>query len=293
MSAPLPRKLAAILSADAENFSARMSEDEASAFSELRAARLIIDAQIAAFGGRIANTAGDGLIAEFPSVVQAVKAAVDMQQRLVQAGGTLPFRIGLHMGDVITHGEDLLGDGVNLAARVQSKADPGAVLVTQQVYDQMRGKIDHGFQNLGEIALKNMHEPIALYAVQANNLTTMSPFTPIAPTKSLKTSRKKMPLKSLTGICLGVWCLATLRATVVGTESQTTWIGLALAIFMILRLVSRLELARSESGPLRGLLIGAATTVAVFSQGQWLFWPALPLVTFAAYIAFHRFKAQP
>lgn len=115
----IQRKLTTILAADAANFSGRMARDEVGTIQALRRSRAIFEHSIRLRSGRIANTAGDGLIAEFPSVVEAVAAAISIQRALCAGKDLLPFRMGLHLGDVIVEGEDLLGDGVNLAARLQ------------------------------------------------------------------------------------------------------------------------------------------------------------------------------
>ena len=116
--------------------------------------------------GRIANTAGDGLIAEFPSVVEAVQCAIEVQRELgANAEGGLKFRIGVHLGDVMVDGNDLLGEGVNLAARLQSMAEPGGILISQQVYDHVQKKLSVGFHYLGERHPKNFAEAVNVYSV--------------------------------------------------------------------------------------------------------------------------------
>lgn len=132
-------------------------------------------------GGRIANTAGDGLIAEFPSVVEAVAAAVAIQRDLEAGEGLLPFRIGLHLGDVIVDGEDLLGDGVNLAARLQDMAREGGILATQQVIDHARGRLEAEFRSLGVTRPKGYSEDIPVYAVFADGVTAPVGITDVIP----------------------------------------------------------------------------------------------------------------
>ena len=124
---PIERKLTAILAADAANYSGRMHHDEEGTVRALRASRAVIDASIDACQGRIANTSGDGLIADFPSVVGAVRCAIDMQRTLNARSDLLPFRLGVHLDEVIVEGRDILGDGVNLAARLQEMAEEGGV----------------------------------------------------------------------------------------------------------------------------------------------------------------------
>ena len=165
-SRPIERKLTTILAADAANYSGRMNHDEEGTVRALRAARAVIDASIFERGGRIANTSGDGLIAEFPSVVDAVTCAVHIQSALNASDAHLPFRLGVHLGDVIVEGQDLLGDGVNLAARLQEMAEVGGILISQQVYDQVRRKVaDVELRPLGPATPKHLQDEVGIYAV--------------------------------------------------------------------------------------------------------------------------------
>lgn len=164
-SRPIERKLTTILAADAANYSGRMNRDEEGTVRALRGARGVIDHEINAAGGRIANTSGDGLIAEFPSVVGAVRCAIAIQKTLNATDDMLPFRLGVHLDDVVVEGSDLLGDGVNLAARLQEMAEIGGVLVSQQVFDHVRGKLtDVELRPLGPATPKHLTE-VGLYAV--------------------------------------------------------------------------------------------------------------------------------
>ncbi|MEX3010922.1 adenylate/guanylate cyclase domain-containing protein [Hoeflea sp. TYP-13] len=158
------RKLTTILAADAAGYASAMDADEVGTLEALRAAREVFSRFITRHNGRIANTAGDGLIAEFPSVVEAVQCAIEVQRELGINGG-LRFRIGVHLGDVIVDGGDLLGEGVNLAARLQAMAEPGGVLVSQQVYDQVHTKLSVGFEYLGEKRPKHFSEDVPVYCV--------------------------------------------------------------------------------------------------------------------------------
>ena len=177
----IKRKLTTILSADAANFSGRMAQDEVETVQALRKSRVIFEAAIAMRAGRIANTAGDGLIAEFPSVVEAVAASIAIQQELNNATGLLPFRIGVHLGDVIVEGMDLLGDGVNLAARLQELAPEGGVYVSRQVVDQAKGRLDAEFRPLGPMTPKNFQNEVAIYAVLAEGLAVPGDIAAVAP----------------------------------------------------------------------------------------------------------------
>lgn len=165
MTDRLKRKLTTILAADAAEYARHMGEDEPGTYAALNTSRRIFAAAIARHDGRIANTAGDGLIAEFASPVEAVTAAVEIQRELANAALRLGFRIGIHLGDVIVDGEDLLGDGVNLAARLQEMAEPGGILLSQQVYDQVRTKVRVALDPLGERRPKHFAEDIAVYGI--------------------------------------------------------------------------------------------------------------------------------
>ncbi|MGR3636107.1 MAG: adenylate/guanylate cyclase domain-containing protein [Shimia sp.] len=166
MSQKITRKLTTILAADAEGFSAAMTRDELGTFSALHAARDVFYKLIERHDGRIANTAGDGLIAEFPSVVEAVQCAIETQRELAAQQDGLRFRIGIHLGDVIVDGQDLIGEGVNLAARLQTMAQPGGILISQQVYDQVHAKLSTRFEYLGEKRPRNLSEDVAVYRVE-------------------------------------------------------------------------------------------------------------------------------
>ena len=124
-----------------------MAADEVATLQALRACRAVFGRLIERHGGRIVNTAGDGLLADFPSVVEAVQCAVEVQRELAgDASRAMRFRIGIHLGDVMVDGGDLFGEGVNLAARLQSLAEPGGILISQPVYQQVRSKLRIGFR---------------------------------------------------------------------------------------------------------------------------------------------------
>lgn len=170
------RHLAAIFAADVAGYSRLVGLDELGTLKSLAAAREIMDALIEENGGRIANTAGDSVLAEFPSAVDAVQCAVAVQRRLLETARELAwdrrvqFRIGIHVGDVIAHGRDLLGDGVNVCARLQEIAEPGAVCISGAVYEQVRQALPFSFQELGPRKLKNIDRPVQAYAVPIEGL---------------------------------------------------------------------------------------------------------------------------
>jgi adenylate cyclase len=165
------RKLAAILHADVVGFSRLMGEDEAGTHRALGELRRAVDPLIAAHGGRIVGTAGDSLLADFASVVDALSCAVEMQRAAHAINDPVPLerrlemRIGVNLGDVIVDGSDIFGDGVNIAARLEALAQPGTVCISQTVYDQVRNKLDFDYRPLGNHRVKNIAEPVRAYAV--------------------------------------------------------------------------------------------------------------------------------
>jgi TolB-like protein/class 3 adenylate cyclase/Tfp pilus assembly protein PilF len=168
------RKLAAILAADVVGYSRMMGEDEAGTASLVRERREAARPIIAAHGGRLFKTMGDGMFVEFPSVVAAVECALAMQRQMaasnegaVEAKRVL-YRIGVHLGDVLVEGEDILGDGVNIASRLESVADPGGVSISGAAHEHVRGRIEAEFIDLGEKALKNIARPVRVYAVRVD-----------------------------------------------------------------------------------------------------------------------------
>ena len=168
---PLVRKLATILSADVAEFSRLMSEDEEGTLRTFRGHKEVFESLVASHRGRIFNTAGDAILAEFSSAVEAVRCATDIQTALRTRNDKLPqnrqvrFRIGINLGDVMLQGQDLLGDGVNVAARLQTAAEPGGVCISGSVHDQIRNKLSLTFQSLGEKSYKNIAQPVRTFSV--------------------------------------------------------------------------------------------------------------------------------
>jgi class 3 adenylate cyclase len=189
------RRLTCILAADAVGYSSQMGRDEEGTVRVLSAHRAVIDGIIAFHGGRIMSTAGDSVLAEFSSAVEAVRCAVEIQEALKTRNDSLPevsrmqFRVGVNLGDVVVKNEDLLGDGVNVAARLESIAEPGGICISSSVYDQITGKLDLGFQDIGEQALKNISRPIRAYRVSG----TAVPGRPAPPTRSAMPKPGRVP----------------------------------------------------------------------------------------------------
>src|SRR6266481_6164966 len=166
------RRLAAIVSADVVGYSRLMGQDESRTLAALKAHRReLIDPKIAEYGGRIVKTTGDGLLLEFPSVVDAVRCAVDVQRGMAERNsGKAPdqridFRIGINVGDIIIDSDDIYGDGVNVAARLQTLAEPGGICVSRVVRDQVLDKLSFRFEELGAQAVKNIARPVQAYRV--------------------------------------------------------------------------------------------------------------------------------
>ena len=173
MEAPhLERKLVAILAADIESFSRHMESDEAGTLAVLSGHRLIIDASISEHGGRITGTAGDSVLAEFGSVVSAVNCAVQIQKALAKENAELDedrrlfLRIGINVGDVMIKDGDIFGDGVNIAARLESLAEPGGVCVSRGVRDHLRKQRIVVFEDLGEQKVKNIQHPVRAFKIR-------------------------------------------------------------------------------------------------------------------------------
>ncbi|CAN7244324.1 adenylate/guanylate cyclase domain-containing protein [Mesorhizobium sp. LjNodule214] len=168
----MQRKLAAILATDVVGYSRLMEADEADTLARLKSTREnLIDPKIAAHNGRIVKLMGDGTLVEFPSVVDAVTCAVEIQRTMAECNAELPkekqleFRIGINLGDIIIEGADIYGDGVNVAARLEGLAPPGGVLISGTAFDQVERKLDYGFEFLGEQRVKNIEKPVRLYRV--------------------------------------------------------------------------------------------------------------------------------
>jgi adenylate cyclase len=165
------RKLTAILCADVYGYSRLMGGDEEATLATLTSHRRIIDSLIERHHGRFVNSAGDSVLAEFASVVEAVNCAVDIQTALKAENAKLPsehrmeFRIGVNLGDVMVEGDQIYGDGVNVAARLESLADPGGICISGTVHEQVRDKLALGYEDRGEQTVKNITRPVRVWRV--------------------------------------------------------------------------------------------------------------------------------
>jgi adenylate cyclase len=186
--ARIERRLAAIFAADVAGYSRLMAHDEVGTLRTLTAHREVMDRLIGEHGGRIANTAGDSVLAEFPSAVHAVQCAVEVQKALADLDEDIPsekalrFRIGIHVGDVMVRGGDLLGDGVNVAARLEGLAPPGGVCISGDAHRQVRKGLSMKFDDLGPQQLKNIEEPVRVYTLSGSPIG--SPITKVEPTRT-------------------------------------------------------------------------------------------------------------
>ena len=167
----LERKLATILSADVAEYSRLMAEDEEQTLRTFRGHAEIFQSLVVLHRGRIFNTAGDAILAEFGSAVEAVRCATEIQAALrtrndqLRPSRQVRFRIGVNLGDVMIQGQDLLGDGVNVAARLQSAAEPGGICISGSVYDQIRNKLSLSFKSLGEKSFKNIPQTVRTFSI--------------------------------------------------------------------------------------------------------------------------------
>src|SRR5215813_4893587 len=170
---PPVRRLAAILAVDVAGYSRLMGVDEEGTHERVNAhLRELVNPKIAEHRGRIVKNTGDGFLAEFQSVVDAVRCAVEVQRGMAERNAPIPaderieFRVGINLGDVIVEEHDIFGDGVNVAARLEALAEPGGICVSRVVRDQVRDKLDFAFEDLGEQRVKNIERPIRVYRVR-------------------------------------------------------------------------------------------------------------------------------
>jgi TolB-like protein/class 3 adenylate cyclase len=212
MSEPtkISRRLVAVFAADVEGYSRLMGADEVGTLKRLTERRAILDRLIGEHGGRIANTAGDSVLAEFASAVEAVQCALNAQTALAEANSSqapdrrIRFRIGVHVGDVIVRAGDLFGEGVNIAARLQTLANPGSVCISGETYDQVRKVLPVTFTDLGAQHVKNIQEPIRAYHVGAPNEASDAAPAHVAEAENLppmpdKPSIAVLPFQNISG----------------------------------------------------------------------------------------------
>src|SRR5215472_989658 len=181
------RRLAAILAADVAGYSRLMGADEERTHERLKAhRRQLVDPKIREHHGRIVKTTGDGMLAEFPSIVDAVRCAVELQRAMLDRNADIAddkritFRIGVNLGDVIAEGGDIYGDGVNVAARLEALAEPGGICISGTVWDHIRDKLAYPFEDRGEQSVKNIARPVRVFGLDAAAVGSL-PFVPAVP----------------------------------------------------------------------------------------------------------------
>ena len=173
------RRLAAILAADVAGYSRLMGVDEEGTLAALKAYRReLVDPKISEHRGRIVKTTGDGVLVEFASAVDAVRCAMEIQHSMAERNAEIPedhrieFRIGINIGDIIIDEGDIFGDGVNVAARIETLAKPGAICLSDNAYQQIKGKLAVDVSDIGEKALKNIAQPVRVYEVRVDGAAT-------------------------------------------------------------------------------------------------------------------------
>jgi adenylate cyclase len=203
---PSERRLAAILAADVAGYSRLMGIDEEGTLARLKALRReLIDPSIAQNRGRVVKTAGDGILIEFPSVVDAVRSALEVQRAMAQRNQTedpnhsITFRIGINLGDVIVDDGDIFGDGVNIAARLEALAEPGGICISQTVLDHARDKLPFAVEDAGEHALKNIAKPVHVWRVALGAASAAPAATQAATAASDKPSIAVLPFVNMSG----------------------------------------------------------------------------------------------
>jgi adenylate cyclase len=181
------RKLTAILAADVVAYSRLMEADERGTLARLKQCRReVVDPSITRHGGRMVKLMGDGALVEFPSVVEAVMSAVEVQAAVAKRNAFVPdglrlqFRVGINVGDVIIDGSDIYGDGVNVAARLEALSPPGGVCISDAVYQQIRGKLAYPFEDIGEQSLKNLAHQVRAYVLPAETIAALSDHLPMS-----------------------------------------------------------------------------------------------------------------
>jgi len=213
------RRLATIMAADVVGYSKLVAEDEEAAVARLRSYREIIDRLIERHDGRIFNTAGDSVLTEFTSVVEAVRCAIAIQDELrvrnteLVAVRQMQFRIGINVGDVLVVGDDLLGDGVNVAARLEGLAPPGGIYISGSTFEQVKNKLSIGFEDLGPQQLKNIPESVSAFGITSAPVSVQSGTTAAMDRPSHRLASggiRKMPL------ALGATLAVVLVASAIG-----------------------------------------------------------------------------
>ncbi|RFB92592.1 adenylate/guanylate cyclase domain-containing protein [Rhizobium leguminosarum bv. trifolii] len=287
------RKLTTIFCADVQDYTRLMGADEEGTLAALKRCREAMGRLIESHGGRVINTWGDGLIADFPRVVEAVRAAVDTQNELAgfnarrPEDGRMLFRIGINLGDVIVEEDDIYGDGVNIAARLQASASAGGIVISSTVYDQVRNKVAVGFEFLGPLMVKNVDEGVPSYAVKIGDAKDETPPPqrpgPARPQPAAQiTEASPVPgRRRLFGV------LGVIAAVLIGIN-LLSWQGIFWARFPVLALAVVAALAWNRSQTLFNRKVTSLAIVALGIVGinlfTWTgqFWAVWPILGIAA-----------
>ncbi|MDI7860610.1 adenylate/guanylate cyclase domain-containing protein [Rhizobiaceae bacterium n13] len=282
------RKLTTIFSADVQDYTRLMRADEEGTVETLKRYRDAMGRLITAHGGRVVNTWGDGLIAEFPSVVEAVRAAIDVQNELAgynaatPSGARMLYRIGINLGDVIAEGDDIYGDGVNVAARLQASAAAGGIVISSTVYDQVHNKVAVGFEFLGQLEVKNIDGGVPSYAVRIG--ATADGTRPTAPTvwqapASEGPSGGPAIVKRLGVLAVIAAGLVAVNLLTWDDEFWAAWPVLALAVLAALAWIRRSQRIDRVFAVLA--LAGLAAIAANLLSWTGIFWAKWPLLGLA------------
>lgn len=200
MARRVRRRLAAVLAADLAGYSRLMSLDEAGTARRLGEHFAVLHPLVGRHGGRIVKTMGDGLLAEFPSAVASVECAIALQRLMARRNARISvdermaFRIGIHLTEVMVQGDDILGEGVNLASRLEALARPGGICLSRAAWEQVKGRVDLDFADLGEHLLKNVPEPVHVFSVDPGQLPTASPAPSLVPSSTSPSPPSAPPL---------------------------------------------------------------------------------------------------
>ncbi len=208
----MARRLAAILAADAVGYSRLVRKDETSTLAALKAHREeLIEPKLAQYHGRVVKLMGDGLLAEFPSVVEAVQSAVEIQHTMLGNITDIPddrritYRVGINVGDIVVESDDIYGDGVNVASRLEGLAEPGGICVARNVFDQVKDKLDLTFEHMGEKTVKNIAEPVTVYRVVLDDKAAelVTPLLSISPASARRTRPVVMAAVTVLALVVG------------------------------------------------------------------------------------------
>lgn len=287
MAAEIERRLTTILSADVAGYSGLVERDEDGTLLRLRDYRARLVRLVEHHRGRVANTSGDGVLAEFPSASEAVRAAIDIQRELGGLNGALPperqmrFRIGINVGEVMVERGDLFGEGVNVAARLQTLAEPGGILISGPVHDLVRGRLAIGYEFLGPRRVKNITSEIPVYRIRLDGERPAAAEPrplPVPPGEPAPTTGGRVVAVGLAASALGG----------LGLVTGQLWMGILAVVVLWLGLnhaVAALGWPRRQRASLHCLLLIAllaGINLLTNPAELWFLYPAAPLLAVAA-----------